>query len=282
MRRAVELADFVNPVDRFQQSQIVKTSKDTEARGDLNLNIKRAKPNTAGPSSIPGPKTQEEVALKKCEKKMKDKKSDDKPEKSLKQTAIAVDQNNKQSTSTLDTSKENIPSSSTPKTKQKAKQKEIDSETRPEDILDTFQNRKLAPAEWENFADQLLKRRVQKVADDLRGHVQPATERDTRFEPPQGVSDDSGAKELGVRRSSSQFKSKESKRFGDPVKHSIKEVLEELSGGAFLKAALQEYRRRLTDFQERGDRPIESTLRLLERHLVRRKFGYATLDKGIN
>ena len=65
----MELADFVNPVDRFQQSQTVITSKDTEARGGLNLAIKRAKPNTAGPSSIPGPKTQEEVALKKVRKR---------------------------------------------------------------------------------------------------------------------------------------------------------------------------------------------------------------------
>ena len=33
LRRAVEQADFVNPVDRFQQSQTVITSKDTQAGG---------------------------------------------------------------------------------------------------------------------------------------------------------------------------------------------------------------------------------------------------------
>ena len=155
--------------------------------------------------------------------------------------------------------------SSTPKNKQKAKLKKIDPETRPEDILDTFQNRNLAPAEWENFADQLLKRGIQKVADDFRGHVQPASEQETRFEPPQGVSDDSSAEESGVPRSSRQTKSKEPKQFGDPVKHSIKEVSEELSEGALLEAALHEYRRRLTDFKERSDMPIESKSRLLER-----------------
>ena len=149
----------------------------------------------------------------------------------------------------------------------------IDSETRPEDNLDTFQNRNLAPAEWENFAEQLFKRGVQKVEDDLRGHVQPAFERDTRFGPPQGVSDDSSSEESGVGRSSRRTKNKEPKRFGDPVKHSIKKVSEELSGGALLKAALQEYRRKLTDFQERSDRPIESKLRLLEKHLFRRTPG---------
>ena len=173
-----------------------------------------------------------------------------------------------------------IHASSTPKTKQKAKLKTIDSQTPPEDILDTFQNRNLAPAEWKNLADQLLKRGVQKVADNLRGNVQPASERDTIFEPPQGVLDDSSAEDSGVRRSSRQTKNKEPKRFGDPVKHSIKEVWEELSGGALPKAALQEYRKRLTDFQERSNRPVESKLRILVRHLFRRKFGYATFDKG--
>ena len=37
---------------------------DTESGGGLNVAIKRAKPNTADYSSIPGPKTQEVVALK--------------------------------------------------------------------------------------------------------------------------------------------------------------------------------------------------------------------------
>ena len=121
-----------------------------------------------------------------------------------------------------------------------------------------------------------------KGADDLRGHVQPASERNTKIEPPQGVSDDSSAEESGVRRSSRQNKSTEPERFGDPVKHSIKEVSEELTGGALLKAALQEFRRRLTNFQERNERPIESKLRLLERHLFKMNFGYATLDKGVD
>ena len=91
-----------------------------------------------------------------------------------------------------------------------------------------------------------------------------------------------GKRKRAVRRSSRQTKSKEPQRFGDPVKHSIMEISEELSGGALLKAALQEYRRRLTEFKTRKDRPIESRLSLLERHLFRRKFGYATLDKGVD
>ena len=69
LRRAVETADFMNPVDWFQQSKTVKTSKDADAGDGLNLAIKRAKPNTAGPSSIPGTNTQEDVAFKNKKKK---------------------------------------------------------------------------------------------------------------------------------------------------------------------------------------------------------------------
>ena len=186
---------------------------------------------------MPGPETQEEIVLKKCEKKTKGKKSDEKHGKMPRQTAIAVDQGNEQSTPTLDTSNKDVHASSNPKTKQKAKLKKIDSQTHPEDILDTFQNRNLAPAVWENLADQLLKRWVQKIADDLRGNFQPVSEKDTIFEPPHGVSDDSSAEESGVRRCSRQTKSKDPKQFGDPVKQSIKEVSEELSGGVLIKAA---------------------------------------------
>ena len=158
LRQAVEMADFVNPVDRFQQSQTVVTSKDTAAGGGLSLAIKRAKPNTAGPSSLAGPKTQEEIARKKGDKKTKEKRPKDKQKSLTGQIAVAVDQGMEQSTSNLETLKNDVHASSTPKTKQKVKLKTIDSQTRPEDILDTFQNQNLPPAEWENLADQLLKR----------------------------------------------------------------------------------------------------------------------------
>ena len=157
----------------------------------------------------------------------------------------------------------------------------IDSQTPPEDILDTFQNRNLAPSDWEKFADQLLKRGVQRVADDIRGNPQQISEKDTTFEPPQGFSDESSAEESSVRRSSRQTKNKEPKRFGDPIKHSIKEISENLTGGALLKTELQKYRKELRDFKERSDRPVEAKLRRLERHLFMRKFGYATLDEGV-
>ena len=65
LQRAMEMTDSVNPVDRFQQSQTVVTSKDTDAGGGLNLALKRAKPNKAGPSLSAGQKLPDESARKK-------------------------------------------------------------------------------------------------------------------------------------------------------------------------------------------------------------------------
>ena len=163
LQRDMEIADAMNPIDRFQQSQTVVTSKDTEAGGGLNLAIKRAKPNLAGPSS-----TAEESDKKKTEKKAKEKKNQNNQKNETGQTATASNPEQEQSTSKsgkLGHKK----TSSTPKSKQQTKLKCIDSQTPPEDILDTFQNRNLAPSDWEKFADQLLKRGVQRVADDIRG-----------------------------------------------------------------------------------------------------------------
>ena len=47
----MEIANEIDPIERFQKSQTIVTSKDTEAGGGLNLAIKRAKPNLAGPKS---------------------------------------------------------------------------------------------------------------------------------------------------------------------------------------------------------------------------------------
>ena len=70
LQRDMEIADATNPIDSFQKSQTVVTSKDTEAGGGLNLAIKRAKPNLAGPSS-----TTKESDKKKTGKKVKEKKT---------------------------------------------------------------------------------------------------------------------------------------------------------------------------------------------------------------
>ena len=48
LEREMKVADAMNPIDRFQKSQTVVTSKDTEAGGGLNLAIKRAKTKSGG------------------------------------------------------------------------------------------------------------------------------------------------------------------------------------------------------------------------------------------
>ena len=89
---------------------------------------------------------------------------------------------------------------------------------------------------WSELGCQRVCQPLWNCAPDEFCHTATASERNKTFEPPQGVSDDSSAEESGVRRSSRQTKSREPKPFGDPVKHFIKEVSEELSGGALLKA----------------------------------------------
>ena len=90
----MEIADTMNPIDRFQQSQTVVTSKDTEAGGGLNLAIKRAKPKLAGPSS-----PAEESDKKKTEKKVEEKKNQNNQQHGTSQTATAADPEQEQSTS---------------------------------------------------------------------------------------------------------------------------------------------------------------------------------------
>ena len=199
----MEIADAMNPIERFQKSQTIVTSRDTEAGGGLNLAVKRAKPNLAGPK----PNT-EENNINKSEKSGKEKKGRSKKQQGTNQAATAANPEQEQATSkpeseTVDTK---IQSSSTPKAKQRPKLKCIDSHTPLEDIVDTFHNRNLAPSEWEKYADQLLKRGVQRVANELRENPQQSSELDTNFEPPQGFSDESSMEESGIRRSSRQTK----------------------------------------------------------------------------
>ena len=167
LQQEMEIADTMNPIERFQQSQTIVTSKDTEGGGGLNLAIKRAKPNLAGPKS-----TIEEDDTKKSEKKVKEKKNQIKQQQGTSQTATAVDPEQEQSTCRPEKLDNKNQSSSTPKSKQRSKLNCIDSQTPPEEIIDTFHNRNLAPSEWEKYADQLLKRGVQRVAEEIRGNPQ--------------------------------------------------------------------------------------------------------------
>ena len=81
----MEIADTMNPIERFQRSQTIVTSKDTEAGGGLNLAVKRAKPNLAGPK----PNTEENITNK-PEKSGKEKKGRSKKQQGTNQAATAA------------------------------------------------------------------------------------------------------------------------------------------------------------------------------------------------
>ena len=127
----MEIADTMNPIERFQRSQTIVTSKDTEAGGGLNLAVKRAKPNLAGPK----PNTEENIRNK-PEKSGKEKKGRSKKQQGTNQAATAANSEQEKATSKpeSDTVDTKIQSSSTPKAKQRPKLKGIDSHTPLEDI----------------------------------------------------------------------------------------------------------------------------------------------------
>ena len=58
----------ITPYISSPNSDTIVTSKETAVGGGLNLAVKRAKPNNGSPVSV-GPKSQEEVAIKKKPKK---------------------------------------------------------------------------------------------------------------------------------------------------------------------------------------------------------------------
>ena len=121
----------------------------------------------------------------------------------------------------------------------------MDKSTKPEDILDTFQNRN--QQNRKTLADECLRGEYRRWP----------THREERTNLRANETKDSILHRVHQKKLTPN-KAEEPQRFGDPVKHSIKEISEEeLSGWALLKAAWQEYRRRLTHFKTRSERPIE-------------------------
>ena len=132
--------------DKFQNSPIIVTSKDTETGGGLNLGGKRNKPNRAGPSvqnqksSMSKPTAQEARKLNAVKTAAKDPKDQ-----------VTVDHNS--------------PASSTPKKLSEIKR--ITRQTKEKEILDTFQNKDMTPEEWDELAEQVLTRGVQNEAKQM-------------------------------------------------------------------------------------------------------------------
>ena len=113
-------------------------------------------------------------------------------------------------------------------------------------------------------AESILKITV--VSDDEQSNV------------PQGFSDESNETEIPVRSSGRPTKNKDPVRFGNPVKHSVKLITTDQDVTDLNKAALEAYRVKLATFKTDVNKPVESKLGLLEKHLFRRKFGSEALN----
>ena len=223
----------------------------------LDLAVRRAKPNNAGPVSG----IKDRVELKGGGKKKK------KPT-----AATTADMSNNMS------SLEKAPNcnTSTPRNELKDKSKEVTRNTSAEKILETFQSRDLVTEDWNLLADQVLTRGVQREAEAILKNADGSE--DERSNAPPGFSDESGETEVPIRRSGRQTKNKGPIRFGNLVTHSIKLVSTDQAITDLNKAALEAYRVRLATIKPDVSRPIETKLGLLEKHLFRRKFGSEALD----
>ena len=131
--------------------------------GGLNLSIKRAKPNNAGPviensTSVVPKGTKQSNKKQTCQEARRQKPA---------ATALETNQpNTKDKGLSSSTAEAVIPSTSTLK-KTNDDSKDITRDTPAEKILERFQSRDLTSNEWNKLADQVLTRGVQKAAEDI-------------------------------------------------------------------------------------------------------------------
>ena len=142
--------------------------------------------------------------------------------------------------------------------------------------METFQSRDLVTEDWNLLADQVLTSGVQKEAETILKNADMSDDEGSNAPP--GFSDESGESEVPVRRSGRQTKNKGPIRFGNPVKHSIKSITTDQDIRDLNKVALEAYRVKLATFKSDFNKPVETKLGLLEKHLFRRKFGSEALD----
>ena len=166
-------------------------------------------------------------------------------------------------------------------TKARQSKKRITRDTSPSSILNAFQKQDMGDEEWQSLADQVLTRGLQRTADKIiRSRTVNQTETTGEHESPSGILDDSVVDEQGsasVRRSKRTTKNQEPKRLGSPVKHSVKYISADEEAD-INEMALQQYRYGLANVKTDKNNPMETRLKLLERHLFRKKFGFAALD----
>ena len=121
-----------------------------------------------------------------------------------------------------------------------------------------------------------MKRGVQKAAEEiLKSSV---AEEEIHINDPPGFSDESGDGEPQIRRSDRATKNKGSNIYGNPYKHSMKLVSSEEDLVDLNSASLEAYCIKLANFRADVNKPEESKMGLLEKHLFRRKFGSEALD----
>ena len=243
---------------KFQDSPTVVSSKDTMQGGGLNLAVRRAKPNLAGPFT--------KTSKTKGGTGPKDPKSNNPHNKSA---ATAADEQEPQACSS---NLEGVPKSTSTPRSSTANKKEISRNTSPETILDTFNSKDRSAADWNRLADQVLERGVQRTAADI---LQSEDNEEESINPP-GFSDESEAEETSVRKSGRPKKGPT--RYGNPIKHSVKSISFNNDLVDLNQAALEAYRIKLANFKPDASNSVETKFGLLEKHLLRRKCGSAALE----
>ena len=239
--------------EKFQDSPTVITSKDTLQGGGLNLAVRRAKPNLAGPFSKTTKAKVGPISTKDAQQVILQNKS----------AALAAEVNEPQAP-------DHACSSNTIKNK-----KEITRTTSPETILDTFNSKDLSANDWNRLADQVLERGVQRAAAEILQSREDAEDDEELLNPP-GFSDESELEETSVRKSGRTKKGPS--RYGNPIKHSVKSISFQNNLLDLNQAALEAYRIKLANFKPGASNSVETKFGLLEKHLFRRKFGSEALD----
>ena len=129
-------------------------------------------------------------------------------------------------------------------------------------------------------SNQVLTSGVQQSAEDILKSTDMGGEENNNAPP--GFLDESGDSDVTVRRSERHTKNKEPNRYGNPVKHSVELISSQQDITDLNKAALEAYRMKLATFRTDVNKPVETKLGLLEKHLFRRKFGSEALDISRN
>ena len=250
---------------KFQDSPSVVTSKDILQGGGLNLAVRRAEPNLAGPF-VSKPKAKVGTNLKDVQQ------STFQPKNAATAAEVQEPQAEDQACSSNTRDVPNSTSNTHGNTRNK---KEISRYTSPETILDTFNSKDLSANGWNRLADQVLERGVQLTAAEILQSKEDADVEDESMNPP-GFSDESEVEDTSVRKSGRAKKGPT--RYGKPIKHSVKAIEDQNDLLDLNRAALEAYRIKLANFRPGASNSVETKFGLLEKHLFRRKFGSEALN----